>query len=161
VIRPYRENGDRAWAEGFMDDAWGGALQARRGELLDVLALPGVVAEADGRPVGFATYRLDGDECELAFIVALERREGIGTALLDAVRDAAADCRRIWLVTTNDNLDALRFYQRRGFRLVELRPGFVDAARESLKPRIGLIGDFGIPIRDELELELVLRPRDA
>ena len=139
-----------------MDAEWGGSLQARRGELLDVLALPGVVAEADGRPVGIATYRLEDYECELAFMAAFERGRGIGTALLDGVRDAAAGCRRIWLVTTNDNLDALRFYQRRGFLLVALRPGAVDAARSALKPLIGRIGDFGIPIRDELELELEL-----
>ena len=142
-----------------MDEEWGGAVQARRGELLDVLAFSGVVAEREGRPVGIATYHLDGEDCELVFFAAFERGRGIGTALLDGVREAAAGCRRIWLVTTNDNLDALRFYQRRGFRLVALRPGAVDEAREFLKPRIGRIGDFGIPIRDELELELRLEPR--
>jgi ribosomal protein S18 acetylase RimI-like enzyme len=156
VIRAYSAS-DRAWAEEFMDAELGGALQARRGELHDVLALPGFVAEEDGRPLGIATYRLDGDECELAFIAALERRRGIGTALLAALLEAAAGCERMWAVTTNDNLDALRFYQRRGFRLVELRPGAVDHARETLKSQIGRVGEYGIPLRDELELELRLR----
>jgi hypothetical protein len=59
-------------------------------------------------------------------------------------------------VTTNDNLDALRFYQRRGFRLTALRAGAVDRTRASLKPRIGTLGEHGIPLRNELELELVL-----
>ena len=137
-----------------MHREFGGPLQARRGSLLDVLALPGFVAERAERPIGLVTYRLEDDECELAFIGALERHTGVGTALLDALLRTVGDRGRIWLVTTNDNLEALRFYQRRGFVLSELRPGAVDAARQHLKPQISRVGDFGIPLRDELELEL-------
>jgi GNAT superfamily N-acetyltransferase len=155
MIRPYQE-ADRVWAEPLMNDKFGGPLQARRGELIDVLALPGFVAERDAQPVGLLTYRRDEGQCELAFIVALERRGGIGTALLDALRGEAVDCERIWLVTTNDNLEALRFYQRRGFVLSALRAGAMDDARRRLKPQISSTGEFGIPIRDELELELWL-----
>jgi ribosomal protein S18 acetylase RimI-like enzyme len=158
LIREYRTE-DRVWAEAHLEDAFGGAEQARRGELIDVLTLPGFVAEQDSRPVGLVTYRIDGRSCELAFIAAFERHRGIGTALLAALVEAAAGCDRIWLATTNDNLDALRFYQRRGFRLSALRPGAVDEARASLKPRIGTVGEYGIPLRDELELELVLAYR--
>ena len=156
LIREYQES-DRAWAEPFMKKEFGGSLQARRGELLDVLALPGFVAERDGEPIGLVTYRLENDECELAFIAAFERQAGVGTALVEALVQAVAGCGRIWLVTTNDNLEALRFYQRRGFVLSALRPGAVDEARKQLKPQISKVGAFGIPLRDELELEL--RPR--
>ena len=152
AIRAYRES-DRAWAEPLLDEQLAGQLQARRGELLDVLALPGLVAEQGGRPVGLLTYRRDSDECELAVLIAIEQRGGVGTALVDALKRQVADCRRIWVVTTNDNLDALRFYQRRGFVLSELRPRAVDDARRRLKPGIGAVGEFGIPLRDELELE--------
>jgi len=137
-----------------MEDEFGGCLQARRGELIDVLALPGFVAEKDGRPVGLVTYRREDGDCELAFIAAFERHRGIGTALLESLLEAVAGCERIWLVTTNDNLDALRFYQRRGFRLAALRPGAVNDSRRRLQPQIGAVGQFGIPLRDELELEL-------
>jgi ribosomal protein S18 acetylase RimI-like enzyme len=156
LIREYREN-DRVWAERFMHDQFGGPLQARRGELIDVLALPGFVAEHGGRPVGLLTYRLEGDDCELAFIAARERHVGVGSALLDALLEAVTACGRIWLVTTNDNLEALRFYQRRGFRLSALRSGAIDKARQELKPQISTVGEFGIPLRDELELERRLR----
>lgn len=155
MIRTYQES-DRTWAEAYMENEFGGALQARRGELIDVLLLPGFVAEEDDRPTGIVTYRLDGRDCELAFIATFERQRGVGTALLEALLDAAAGCDRVWLVTTNDNLDALRFYQRRGFRLSALRPGAVDEARSVLKPQIGTVGEFGIPLHDELELELRL-----
>ena len=156
MIREYRSS-DRIWAEAFMEETFGGALQARRGELIDVLALPGFVAERDGGPAGILTYRREGAECELAFIAAFERQQGIGTALLEALVEAVADCERIWVVTTNDNLDALRFHQRRGFLLTALRPGAVDESRRTVKPHIGTIGELGIPLRDELELELRLR----
>jgi ribosomal protein S18 acetylase RimI-like enzyme len=156
VIREYRQS-DRAWAESFLNKEFGGSVQARRGALLDVLALPGFVAEPDVEPIGLVTYRLENDECELAFIAAFERQVGVGTALLEALLQAVAGCERIWLVTTNDNLDALRFYQRRGFVLSAFRPGAVDEARRKLKPQISTLGEFGIPVRDELELEL--RPR--
>jgi ribosomal protein S18 acetylase RimI-like enzyme len=153
LIREYRES-DRPWAEAFMSDKFGGPLQARRGELQDVLALPGFIAERDGRTIGLATYRLENDECELAFIASLERHAGVGTALLNALLGAVSQCDRIWLVTTNDNLEALRFYQRRGFVLSALRPGAADQARKQLKPQISMVGEFGIPLRDEIELEL-------
>ncbi len=64
-----------------MEEEFGGVLQARRGELVDVLALPGFVAEESGRPMGLLTYRRENDECELAFIASLEQHRGIGTEL--------------------------------------------------------------------------------
>ena len=104
-----------------------------------------------------ASYRLAGDECELVLLEAFERRRGTGTALLEAVALAAqeAGCRRLWLVTSNTNLDALRLYQRRGMHLVRVWPGAMDRFRE-LKPEIPLVGDYDIPLRDELELEMLL-----
>jgi len=120
--------------------------------------LPGFCAVGqNGRPLGLATYEIIGDECQLVTLHAFQPFAGIGTALVQAVRDVAADegCRRLWLITTNDNLDALRFYQRRDFELVAVHRDLRDTARR-LKPSIPLVGDYGIPIRDELELEIGL-----
>jgi len=88
-----------------------------------------------------------------------QRQRGIGRALLDAATAALTTdgVQRVWLVTTNDNLVALRLYQRAGFRLTALRPGAIDEARRTLKPSIGEIGEHGIPIRDELELSRQLQ----
>jgi ribosomal protein S18 acetylase RimI-like enzyme len=159
TVRPFVLT-DLTWAEAVLDREFGGRLQARRGELLDVLALPGFVDDGGTGPAGLLTYRRDGPECELAFLWARERHRGTGSALLRALRDEVGDCQRIWLVTTNDNLEALRFYQRRGFALSALRAGAVDEARRNLKPQISAIGEFGIPLRDEIELELVLDQGD-
>jgi GNAT superfamily N-acetyltransferase len=131
------------------------ALVARRGELLDATARPAVVAFApDGGIAGVLTYDLAGAECEILTLHAASQWGGVGTALVEAVRVIAADagCHTLWVLTTNDNVDALRFYQRRGFRLSALRPGAVDEARRTLKPRIPLTGSYGIPLRDEIEL---------
>ena len=93
---------------------------------------------------------------ELVAISAFVRHQGIGSALVQAIADCLEGFELLRLTTTNDNLDALRFYQRRGFRLQALRPGAVDAARAH-KPTISVVGEFGIPIRDELDLTLQLQ----
>jgi ribosomal protein S18 acetylase RimI-like enzyme len=129
---------------------------ARLGELFDVLGDDALLAEDDaGALTGVLTYRCDESECEITTLYTAASWHGTGTALIDAVVAAGrrAGYRRLWLVTTNDNVDALRFYQRRGFRLAELHVGAVDESRARLKPSIAEIGDHGIPIRDELVLE--------
>lgn len=159
-VRPYRPE-DEPWATGFLDRQLGGRRQARRDEVLDVLESGlGFVAEAAAGRVGLATWRRDDGRAELTAIATTERGAGVGSSLVHAVCEAAssAGARSVWLVTTNDNLDALRFYQRRGFRLVALRPGATDDARRTLKSAIPVIGQNGIPMRDELELEW--RPDD-
>jgi ribosomal protein S18 acetylase RimI-like enzyme len=154
-IRP----GDAGNVAPFLDRH--NALRAARlGRLENSLDHPSFVAVRDGRVVGVATYVIDGDSCELLTLHVDDRFRGIGTALVDAVVAAAEGCSRLWLITTNDNVDALRFYQRRGFTLVALHRGAVDDSRARLKPEIAEIGDHGIPLRDELELERVLdQPR--
>lgn len=120
--------------------------------------LPGFIAVAGDRIVGHVS-RIVGGRCEITSIAAARSQAGTGTRLLQAAIDAvrASGCHTLWLTTTNDNLDALRFYQRRGFRLSALRSGAVDRARLMLKPEMPSVGSYGIPMRDELDLEFELR----
>jgi ribosomal protein S18 acetylase RimI-like enzyme len=150
TIRAFTD-ADRPWAERLVD-GFGGRLQVRLGSSVDALACPGFVAEGDGQPVGIVTYDAEGDDVEVVYIEVTAKHRGVGTRLLDAV-EAGTGAQRLWLVTTNDNLDALRFYQRRGFRIREVRPGASDEARLTLKPSMAEVGNFGIPIRDEIVLE--------
>jgi ribosomal protein S18 acetylase RimI-like enzyme len=105
--------------------------------------------------VAVLTYVIRGADCEILTLHSDRQRNGVGTALLAEVKRVAraAGCTRLWLITTNDNVDALRFYQRRGFRLAALRPGAVDDSRARLKPEIPEVGAHGIALRDELEPE--------
>jgi ribosomal protein S18 acetylase RimI-like enzyme len=147
---------DAAALRAFIVAAWHADSVVAHGERLHPAGMPGFVATRHGTIVGHASYRIDGDACELTAIAVEPRSRGIGSQLLDAVvaEARAAGCASVWLTTTNDNLDALRFYQRRGFRLVRIRPGAVDGARRTLKPEIPEVGSYGIRMRDELDLEL-------
>jgi GNAT superfamily N-acetyltransferase len=142
------------WAREF-----GSTRVASNGLLHDLLALPTLVALHDDVFAGVVAYRFDGDGgCEVVGLASAVQAVGAGTALLEAVVAEARSvgCHRVWLVTTNDNLGALRFYQLRGWRLAALRVGEVTRARATLKPEIPVRGVDAIPIRDEIELELPL-----
>jgi ribosomal protein S18 acetylase RimI-like enzyme len=156
-IRPLAD-ADRDWVGRLIVERWGTGGVVGRGRVWNPAELPGFAAFADERCVGLVTYELDGDACEVVTLDALEEGRGIGTALLRAVEGAARDagCSRVQLLTTNNNLRALALYQKRGYRLVGLIPGAIDEERK-LKPSIPEFDSAGLPIRDELHLELPLR----
>ncbi|HEX8804989.1 MAG TPA: GNAT family N-acetyltransferase [Acidimicrobiales bacterium] len=155
AIRPLADD-DTAAAEALLEAEMAGRRQARLGEVVDVLALPGFAAWLDDAVVGLATWTRERPRAELALVAvaARHRGAGIGGALLEWVAAAARKhgTHTLWLVTTNDNLDALRLYQRHAFRLAALHAGAVDAARQ-VKPEIPRVGRYGIPVHDEVVLE--------
>jgi uncharacterized damage-inducible protein DinB/N-acetylglutamate synthase-like GNAT family acetyltransferase len=159
-VRPFTTD-DAGWAAELLDRELAGRLQARRGELIDVLDGEGLVAWRGGERVGLATFRDDGPgRIELSALVATERAGGIGSALVNGLADEGRKrgVGEIRATTTNDNLDALAFYQRRGFVLEELRGGAVEGSRSAIKPGIPRHAANGLPIRDEIEVVLVLEP---
>src|SRR3954447_12169883 len=154
-----REEADRPAVEAFLS-RWNALRPARLGVLEFALDHPALIAEENERLIGVLTYVLEGSQCEVLTLHVDGPGRGVGSTLIAAVQDIAAraGCARLWVITTNDNVDALRFYQRRGFRLAALHRGAVDESRARLKPEIPPLGDYGIPLRDELELELQLGP---
>lgn len=155
-IKPLDEAG-RQWVDAFITRHWAAETVVVHGDVYRPAELPGFAALVKEVPVGLLTYHIKDDACEVVTMDSLRPRLGIGYALLDAVLAAAwqAGCRRVWLVTTNDNTMALRFYQRYGFLLCALRCDAVAASRR-LKPAIPMTGLDGIPIRDEIEMEIML-----
>jgi ribosomal protein S18 acetylase RimI-like enzyme len=155
-IRPLGK-ADRDWVERLIVERWGVPFVVGRARSWNPVDLPGFAAFEDERCVGLVTYEIDGEACEIVTIDALVEGQGVGTALLDAAQAAAreAGCTRLQLVTTNNNLRALGFYQKRGFRLIAVVPGAVEEMRK-LKPSIPEVDAHGLPIRDELHLELQL-----
>ena len=152
TVRPVQE-GDRPTVEWLTTKLWGAPEVVVHDDTFYPAALPGFIAERAGRIAGLVTFDVRPPVLEIVTINALDLYAGIGTMLIDAVRAEAKrrGCYQITLTTTNDNIGALRFYQRRGFRLAALRPGAVDRARQR-KPEIPRTGDFGIPLRDEIDL---------
>lgn len=137
---------------------WGSPRMASNGVIHDATALPGVVGLIDGQFAGVVTWvpAPAGERWEILTVHSAREGVGVATRLLDAAVEATRlhGASGLRLVTTNDNLKALGFYQRRGWRITAVRPGAVDDARRDLKPEIPLRGDDGIPIRDEIELHL-------
>lgn len=175
-IRPL-EREDREWVAHFLDEHWGSTQIVSRGRALYGHLLAGLVAERlaplqpdDITPddddateespavhmekIGLLTYHLEGDACEIVTLNSLIEGKGIATALVEELKGAAKDSKikRLWCITTNDNLDALRFWQKRDFVLVKVYRNAIEEARR-LKPQIPITGKDGILIRDEIELE--------
>ncbi|MDR6317046.1 GNAT family N-acetyltransferase [Actinoplanes couchii] len=149
---------DPAFVRETLTDAFGSTMMAIHGALIDARGDGAAAAYRDGYPIALLTYRDDGaGGWEVLSLVSIVPGAGAGTALLDwlAAEAHSQAVHRLWLITTNENINALAFYQRRGWNLTRLDEDAVTRAR-SLKPTIPLESG-GIPIRHELELELNLR----
>jgi ribosomal protein S18 acetylase RimI-like enzyme len=151
-----KENKDQPWIETILNERWGGGGQVViRGEIFDARFLPALVA---GEQEGLLTFLIkqfnDVVFAEIITLDALRAGQGVGTALIEALisKLRGEQVSVLQVTTTNDNLNALRFYQRRGFRITGVRPGVVNDARR-IKALIPVVGEYGIPIRDEIDLE--------
>ena len=155
-IRPIK-NSDREWIRKFIAKEWGAEKVVAHGKVYYPHNLPGFIAFKDEKYLGLVTYNIERKNLEIISMNATLPNKGIGTALLKAVEKIGRTlkCKKIWLITTNDNIDALRFYQKRGFSIVVIHRNALKISRK-LKPEIPLIGNYGIPIRDEIELEFRL-----
>ncbi len=145
---------DRPQVRGFWQEHWGEDLIVVHGDTFRPEDVEGFLALEQGQWVGLVTYVIREAGCEIVSLNSLCEGCGIGSGLIEhvAAEARAAGCKRLFLTTTNDNLQALGFYQKRGLVLCALRAGAVDEARK-VKPAIPLIGMHGIPLRDEIELE--------
>jgi len=148
---------DQEWVRKHTRQYWGDEMVVAHGVMYYPAELPGFIAESANNPIGLATYSISGEECELVSIETDITGNGIGKALVQAVKQKVLEvgCQRLWLVTTNDNLEALGFYQKIGFHLVAVHRDAINEARK-VKPSIPLLGEHGIPLRDEIELEMGL-----
>jgi ribosomal protein S18 acetylase RimI-like enzyme len=155
-IRPI-DHGDKAWVASLINEMWGSVKMVVRGSIYHVDELPGFIAIFEDEPVGLVTYFLEDGDCEIISLDSMIEGIGMGSTLIETMKKFAMEegCKRLRLITTNDNTRALRFWQKRGFRLAAVYPNAVEKSRE-LKPEIPLLGNDDIPIRDEIELEMIL-----
>lgn len=149
---------DRRWVRTTLVRNWTSTTVARRGELIDATRLRGFVALVGRSRAGLALVDVRGGDYEVVTISTSRPRRGIGQALMQQCADDARTlgCSRVWLVTTNNNVGAIAFYERFGMRLCAVHRGAVSQAR-ALKSSIPLLDGHGVPIADELEFELAPR----
>jgi len=148
---------DREWASAFIAWRWGADTVVTHETVYHPATLPGFIAIRQNENLGLVTYHIERRDCEIVTLDSVLENNGIGSALIESVKEVAqqARCQRLWLITTNDNLHALGFYQRRGFVIAAVHVNAIERDR-LLKPEIPRFGMDRIPIRDEIELELVL-----
>ena len=141
----------------FWVEHWGDAIMITRGNTYYPEQLEGFVIEDEEQWVGLITFFIKDSECEVTSLDSLREGQGIGSRLIEAAIGEARkqNCKRLFLITTNDNMNALRFFQKCGFELVALYRGAVNETRK-VKPSIPLTGFDDIPLRDEIELEIIL-----
>ena len=129
-----------------------------RGKIIDGTKLDGFLAIKDNKIIGLITYIMEENECEICSLNSFIENKGIGTNLINTVIQYAKTnkCLRVKLITTNDNIRGLEFYQRRGFLLSNIYKNAIENSRK-IKPQIPLFADNGLPISDEIEFELILK----
>lgn len=147
----------RARVNAFIASHWFSTEMILRGEVINMTAVDGYFVERDDAIAALITYLVRGDVCEITSLDSLIEGRGTGSALVGKVIETARNrgCRKVIVVTTNDNIHAIRFYQKRGFDMARLYHNALSKSRE-LKPSIPLIGNDGIPLRHEIEFELLL-----
>jgi len=146
----------------LLEKYWGSVEVVSRGRIFIANELPGFIAIQYREIVGLITYQIENDQCEIVTLNSLIRGKGIGGKLVQMVRSEAnvQGCQRVCLITTNDNVNAIRFYQKRGFNIAAIHRDAIQQSR-FLKPSVPLLGCYDIPIKDEIEFELLLREHSS
>lgn len=141
----------------FIRSSWFSTDIIIRGEIVDTTVLEGFAVYDKEELLGLLTFRIKDKELEIVSLDSIQENQGIGSALMNRIKEEAVkrNCNKIKLITTNDNLNALMFYQKRGYDMVQVYPNALDLSRR-LKPTIPLTGNYGIPLKHEIEFELVL-----
>ena len=147
-------NETRELVNKFFMENWFSTDMSIRGEIIDGTKLEGFLLQEDNKIIGLVTYTFFGDICEIVSLDSKKENIGIGSALLKEIEKVAIDrnCKKMRLITTNDNLRALQFYQKRGYYLTKLYPNAMEEVRK-VKPDVPELGENDIPLRDEIELE--------
>lgn len=142
----------------FIKDNWGSGIMVVKGRVHNMEELPGFIAIENNHILGIITYNIESNQCEIVSLDSFKENNGIGSMLIERViKNAQGEkCNRVWLITTNDNTKAMRFYQKRGFTMKDI---YVNAVKESrkIKPEIPMFGNNGISILHEIEFEKELK----
>jgi len=148
------ESDDKILITNFITDSWGSSISVSKWKVHNTASLPGFICRENDKINGLITYNIENNECEIVTLDSEINNKGLGTKLVNKVLDKAKEnnCKRVWLITTNDNSNAIRFYQKRGFEWVGFYKDAVKVSRK-IKPEIPEFGNDKIPIKHEIEFE--------
>ena len=143
----------------FIESQWLTTEMVIRGRVVDMTGADGIVVWEKGNIVGLLTYLIRDGICEIISLDSRQEGRGIGRNLIEKVKETAEKkkCRRLVVITTNDNIQAIRLYQRCGFDMSHLYHNALNFSRK-LKPEIPLIGANGILLMHEIEFAMDLQP---
>lgn len=150
------EEKDKKIISEFLLKEWGNTvIVLREGEIFDLKDEAGFVIYDRDKVIGLITYRISNNRCEILSLNSNIENQGIGTALIEKVKEYTKinNCSILHTITTNDNLRAIGFFQKRGFHLAKLYVNAMDIVRK-VKPEVPVKGDNNIPLNDELEFEM-------
>jgi ribosomal protein S18 acetylase RimI-like enzyme len=155
IIEKTEENNEEI--KNIVRNNWGSEKIVSRGKIHNVKNTTGIMVIEDKKIIGIGLYEIKNGECEIVLLETFKQNTGIGTKIIEKIKETAKQnkCKRLWLVTSNDNINALKFYQKRGFVFKNIYINEMENARK-LKPEIPLLGNYGIPIKDEIEFEMII-----
>jgi N-acetylglutamate synthase-like GNAT family acetyltransferase len=148
---------DKSWVKEIINNYWSGEPVVVHNKKYYPTNLNGYKVEINSKKIGLATYLIINGKCEIVTLNSIIENKGVGTLLVNTIINEAISkkCKSVWLITTNDNLRAIDFYKKRGFKLTDIYHNAVAKSR-IIKPEIPLTGVKGIPINDELKFELII-----
>lgn len=149
------DENNRKHVNEFIIKQWLTSEMVIRGAIIDMTKVEGCIALENNAIVGLITFTIDNEECEILSLDSLKENTGLGTNLLQMIIHHAKEnkCKRVKLITTNDNIKAIQFYQKRGFDICNIYYNALEISRK-IKPEIPMIGENGIPIKHEIEFSL-------
>ena len=141
---------------------WGSDILVTKGKIHRVQDLDGILVYDNGKIIGLGLYKINNPltrikkDCEIVLLETFIQNQGIGTQIIERIKEIAKTkkCRRLWLITSNENINAFRFYQKRGFHISNIYKNAMERSRK-IKPEIPKM-ENGIAIRDEIEFEIKL-----
>ena len=156
IRRIKKDDGEEIY--GFLHDHWSSHEIVSLKKVHDATLLEGFIAPSPAGDLnGLITLDVTDHGCEIVTMNSVYKGRGTGTNLMSCAEIFAREtsCKRLWLVTSNDNVEAMAFYMRRGFRMSKVHRDALNEARKS-NPSIPTHGHHGIEMHDLVEFERIL-----
>ena len=145
---------DQEWIKKISLDLWNSVEVVSQHKIYYTDKLSGILAIYQDTRAGLLLYSIDQPTLNIISLNTLYENIGIGSKLIERIEKIGIKKRlkKVRITTTNDNIDALRFYQAKGFQIINVNVDIMKKYRK-LKPGLPKLGFYNIEIRDEFVLE--------